>query len=274
MPDAEPAVGRARRAVARRTIESLSVRHEPRLVRAVAARDARPDEGVPRMVPAGRRRSPRDGRQLDLLLRAAGRSAEPATSRRRSSAGSTPSAAPTPQRFDERGFSYFIREVYDSFYPGYGESWPIFHGAVGMTYEQASARGLRFRREDGAHPHVSRRRASITSPRRSPRRRPRRSNREKLLRDFLEFRRGAVQEGEQGPVREFLLPPGGDPSRAERLARLLDGAGLRGAARGRASQGRHAAVSGGHVPRVGGAAGRDGCCATCSTHTWRSPKRS
>ena len=50
--------------------------------------------------------------------------------------------------FDRRGFSYFIREVYDSFYPGYGESWPIFHGAVGMTYEQASARGLVFRRED------------------------------------------------------------------------------------------------------------------------------
>ena len=42
--------------------------------------------------------------------------------------GSTRSAAPTRARFDERGFAYFIREVYDSFYPGYGESWPIFQG--------------------------------------------------------------------------------------------------------------------------------------------------
>ena len=31
------------------------------------------------------------------------------------------------QTWDERGFAYFIREVYDSFYPGYGESWPLFH---------------------------------------------------------------------------------------------------------------------------------------------------
>ena len=58
----------------------------------------------------------------------------------------TCSAATTAARFDERGFAYFIREVYDSFYPGYGESWPIFHGAIGMTYEQASARGLSFAR--------------------------------------------------------------------------------------------------------------------------------
>ena len=44
-------------------------------------------------------------------------------------AGSTRSAGPTRAQFDARGFAYFNREVYDSFYPGYGESWPIFHGA-------------------------------------------------------------------------------------------------------------------------------------------------
>ena len=31
--------------------------------------------------------------------------------------------------FDRRGFAYFVREVYDAFYPGYGDSWPAFHGA-------------------------------------------------------------------------------------------------------------------------------------------------
>ena len=62
------------------------------------------------------------------------------------------------QRFDERGWPYFIREVYDSFYPGYGESWPIFQGSIGMTYEQASARGLSFARSDGTTAHLSRRR--------------------------------------------------------------------------------------------------------------------
>jgi hypothetical protein len=88
-------------------------------------------------------------------------------------------------RFDARGFSYFIREVYDSFYPGYGESWPIFHGAVGMTYEQASARGLVFRRDDdsdltyrdGVLHHFT---AAITTAETAAR------NREKLLRDFAD----------------------------------------------------------------------------------------
>jgi hypothetical protein len=123
-------------------------------------------------------------------------------------------------RFDERGFSYFIREEYDSFYPGYGESWPIFQGAVGMTYEQASARGLRYRRQDettlsyfdGILHHFTSALATADTAAR---------NREQLLRDFLEYRRSAVQEGETGPVKEYVMLPGVDPSRATRLARLL-----------------------------------------------------
>jgi hypothetical protein len=127
--------------------------------------------------------------------------------------------------FDARGFAYFIREVYDSFYPGYGESWPIFQGAIGMTYEQASARGLRYRREDGdtlsfrdgvLH-HFT---AAITTAETAAK------NRAAILRDFYDYRRTAVSEGETGPVREYLLVPGTDPSRAERLARLLATQGI------------------------------------------------
>ncbi|MDP2959274.1 MAG: M14 family zinc carboxypeptidase, partial [Longimicrobiales bacterium] len=51
--------------------------------------------------------------------------------------------------FDGRGFSYFNRDTYDAFYPGYGVSWPMAQGAIGATYEMASARGLVFRRSDG-----------------------------------------------------------------------------------------------------------------------------
>jgi len=128
-------------------------------------------------------------------------------------------------RFDERGFAYFIRENYDSFYPGYGESWPLFHGAVGMTYEQASARGLRFRRDDestltyrdGVVRHFT---AAVTTAETAAR------NREALLRDFLGFRRTAVDEGGKGPVREYLIPPGTDPARLDRLARLLLAQGI------------------------------------------------
>ncbi len=52
--------------------------------------------------------------------------------------------------FDEHEWLYFIREVFDIFYPGYGDSFPSLHGAIGMTYEQASARGVVVQREDGS----------------------------------------------------------------------------------------------------------------------------
>ena len=54
------------------------------------------------------------------------------------------------KRFDHFGIDYFTREVFDAFYPGYGASWPIYHGAIAMTYEQASARGLIATRYDGS----------------------------------------------------------------------------------------------------------------------------
>ncbi|HJU87626.1 MAG TPA: M14 family zinc carboxypeptidase, partial [Gemmatimonadota bacterium] len=39
--------------------------------------------------------------------------------------------------FDARGWPYFSGEDFDLYYPGYGDSWPSFFGATGMTYEQA-----------------------------------------------------------------------------------------------------------------------------------------
>ncbi len=126
--------------------------------------------------------------------------------------------------FDKRGFPYFVREVYDAFYPGYGDSWPMFHGAVAMTYEQASARGLAFQRDDGTvltykmavTQHFT---AAITTAVTAAK------NRERLLRDFLDYRRGAIALGQKGP-REYLIPPGTDAARAARLARLLAAQGV------------------------------------------------
>ncbi len=38
--------------------------------------------------------------------------------------------------FDEKGWLYFTREVFDLLYPSYGDTYPCFNGAIGMTYEQ------------------------------------------------------------------------------------------------------------------------------------------
>ncbi len=119
-------------------------------------------------------------------------------------------------KFDARGFAYFNREVYDAFYPGYGVSWPMAQGAIGMTFEKGSARGLVFRRRDGnlltyrdgAVEHFT---AAITTAHTAAR------NREKILRDYLEYRRTAGS----GSTRAYLLPPGQDPGQTLRLVHTL-----------------------------------------------------
>jgi hypothetical protein len=38
--------------------------------------------------------------------------------------------------FDEKGWLYFTKEFFDLYYPSYGDTYPTYNGAVGMTYEQ------------------------------------------------------------------------------------------------------------------------------------------
>ncbi len=52
--------------------------------------------------------------------------------------------------FDRIGEVYFTREIFDLFYPGYGDTWNAHHGAIGSTYEQGSPRGLVYERSDGS----------------------------------------------------------------------------------------------------------------------------
>src|SRR5215203_496059 len=128
-------------------------------------------------------------------------------------------------RFDERGWAYYVREVYDAFYPGYGDSWPTFQGSIGMTYEQASARGLTFARSDGdtltyrdgvMHHFNAAIVTAVTAAR----------NRERFMREYLDYRRTAIAEGEKSAIREYVLVPGQDVSRADLLARNLATQGI------------------------------------------------
>ncbi len=111
--------------------------------------------------------------------------------------------------FDQYGFSYFTREVYDAFYPGYGASWPAYYGSVAMTYEQASVRGLLVRRSDETSMHFrdSVRHhfvASVSTAETAAR------NREKLLNDFYRYRQTAIQEGASEQIKAYVLTRRGD----------------------------------------------------------------
>ena len=41
--------------------------------------------------------------------------------------------------FDSEGWLFFTGQIFDLLYPGYGDTWPTFNGAIGMTYEQAGS---------------------------------------------------------------------------------------------------------------------------------------
>jgi hypothetical protein len=53
--------------------------------------------------------------------------------------------------FNENNWLYFTKERFDLFYPGYGDTYPTFNGAIGMTYEQAGSgrAGLGIKTETG-----------------------------------------------------------------------------------------------------------------------------
>jgi hypothetical protein len=117
--------------------------------------------------------------------------------------------------FDKNGIDYFTQEQYDFWYPGYGDSWPTYNGALSGTLEQASTRGLVVKRVDGIvvhyhdaiwHHFVS----SLATCKMAA------ANRKNKLQDYYDFRLTAVQEGKTGPVKEYIIRRSLDPAQADR----------------------------------------------------------
>lgn len=128
--------------------------------------------------------------------------------------------------FDARGWDYFVKETFDSYYPGYGEAWPLYHGAIGMTYEQASPRTTAVRRPDEtiltlgealAHHFV----AAYTTCRCAV------ENRLELLRHYRRFHADTVALGRQGGQQFLLVDAAGRTGDARDMAEVLRGQGVR-----------------------------------------------
>jgi len=123
--------------------------------------------------------------------------------------------------FDKFGYEYFTRDIFDAFYPGYGASWPAYYGAIAMTYEQASSRGLVYRRYDGKeleyrqtvkqHFVTSMATAETTA-----------KNRQLLLNDFYKFQVSAIAEAEKDKKnRSYIFPAIRDKAANKKLVSLL-----------------------------------------------------
>lgn len=125
--------------------------------------------------------------------------------------------------FDARGWTYFVRETFDLFYPAYGDSWPFFNGAVGMTYEMAGGPGggLAYRRRDGSVLTLKERAlkhftTSLTTLKTAA------AHRDELLRDFAAARCVSFA----APDRYYLVAGDQDPYRLRLFLETLRAQGI------------------------------------------------
>lgn len=127
--------------------------------------------------------------------------------------------------FDEFGYDYFTREIFDAFYPGYGASWPLYFGSLASTYEVGSARGHRFRNHEGdeftygdtVQQNFVAFMATIETAS---------DRREDLLSRFYDYRQAGIDEGSQGEIRSYLFPADELAASNQKLAALLQEQGI------------------------------------------------
>ncbi|NNE69121.1 MAG: zinc carboxypeptidase [Rhodothermales bacterium] len=128
--------------------------------------------------------------------------------------------------FDKNGWLYFTREVFDLFYPGYGDTYPTFNGGIGMTYEQGGSgrAGLAIRTAEGdtltlgdriEHHHTTGLSTVETTSRVADR----------VLDEFSRFYKDAV-ERPQGTYRTFIMKASSGSQRLATVASHLDKLGI------------------------------------------------
>lgn len=124
------------------------------------------------------------------------------------------------QAFDRYGWSYYTREWYEGWYPGFGSHWALYIGAIGILYEQAGVNGSVIKRPDGTiltyretvHHHFISSMANLTTAA---------ARREELLRDFYREKKKAIQPATSYSIRAFIFPPGKNTARANRFIETL-----------------------------------------------------
>ena len=123
--------------------------------------------------------------------------------------------------FDRYGWSYYTREWNEELFPGYGSSWGIYIGAIGMLYEQSSTDGSLVKRPDGTittfresvHHQFASSMANLTTTA---------LRREELLQDYYDEKKRAVGLSSPGGgsrgVGAFVFPKTENEGRYHRFA--------------------------------------------------------
>lgn len=124
--------------------------------------------------------------------------------------------------FDEAGWLYFTRERFNLLYPSYGDTYPTYNGAIGMTYEQGGSgrAGLAVTTEEGDtltladriehHLTTSLSTIEVTS-----------ENATRVVSEFAQFFQKA-QNDPPGDYRSFVVKAGANAGKHKALRTLLD----------------------------------------------------
>ncbi|MBA4852486.1 M14 family metallopeptidase [Emticicia sp. BO119] len=124
--------------------------------------------------------------------------------------------------FDKNYWLYFSKENYDLLYPSYGDTYPSYNGAIGMTYEQGGGgrAGIAIAKEDGdtltlsyriSH-HFSASMATLEAIS---------SRADKTVEEFVKF----FDRNKTSPVgtyKSFVLKSNGNEAKVKALTGLLD----------------------------------------------------
>lgn len=124
--------------------------------------------------------------------------------------------------FDANKWDYYVRDVFDAFYPGYWDMYPSLNGATGMTYETdgGGPKGLNWTRDDGtivtfrssiAKHYV----ASLTTLETNSK------NKVERIKDFYEFRAKGMAEHARSKLKRVVIDPTSDRVKAAEMMEIL-----------------------------------------------------
>jgi hypothetical protein len=126
------------------------------------------------------------------------------------------------KHFDEKGWLYFTNEIFDLLYPSYGDTYPMFNGAIGMTYEQAghgkAGRAIKTSNGDTLtlitriEHHLTACRSTIEIASK---------NTPKIVENFLNYFK-TTSKNPPGEYKSFIIKGSNDPNKLNTLCKFLD----------------------------------------------------
>lgn len=122
--------------------------------------------------------------------------------------------------FDAFGKDYYTREWLEEWYPGYGSSYPSYHGAVSILYEQARTSGIEVKQREGTvltfqeavqNQFISSMANLLTAA----------NNRSKILNDYYNVKKDQISKVRKDGIKYFVFDPSENPARTNKLIEIL-----------------------------------------------------